>query len=204
MDLTGEYRIPATTERVWAALNDPETLKACIPGCTELTRESNAQFVATVVAKVGPISATFKGSVTLSDLDPPRAYTITGQGQGGAAGFAKGSARITLAPEGAETVLRYEAKADIGGKLASVGSRLVQGVAKKTADDFFGAFVARVRTETQSPPTATTPAPPSDGVPSATMPLAASPPGFLGRWLWVAAALAAGAAALLVLLALGR
>ncbi|MBM3554887.1 MAG: carbon monoxide dehydrogenase subunit G [Alphaproteobacteria bacterium] len=108
MDLTGEYRIPATTGRVWSALNDPETLKACIPGCAELTGRSDTQ----LVAKVGPISATLKGSVTLSDLDPPRAYTITGQGQGGAAGFAKGSARVTLLPEGAETVLRYEAKAE--------------------------------------------------------------------------------------------
>ena len=187
MDLTGEYRIPAPVERVWAALNDPEVLKACIPGCTDLARGSATEFVATVAAKVGPVSATFKGNVTLSDLDPPRAYTIAGQGQGGAAGFAKGSARVTLSPEGGETILRYEAKADIGGKLASVGSRLIQGVAKKNADDFFSAFAARLKGESAPTPVLVPPATPLP--PEATS---------IRRWIWAAAAAAAIAAALFV------
>jgi uncharacterized protein len=140
MDLSGEYRIPAPRERVWAALNDPEVLRACIPGCRSLDKVSDTEFASTVAAKVGPVSATFRGSVVLSDLDPPRGYTISGQGQGGAAGFARMSAKVTLDDDQGETLLRYEARADVGGKLASVGSRLVQGVAKKNADDFFSAF----------------------------------------------------------------
>ncbi|MGE5668010.1 MAG: SRPBCC family protein [Betaproteobacteria bacterium] len=140
MDLSGEYRIPAPRERVWAALNDPEVLRACIPGCRSLDKVSDTEFASTVAAKVGPVSATFRGSVVLSDLDPPRGYTISGQGQGGAAGFARMSAKVALDEDEGETLLRYEARADVGGKLASVGSRLVQGVAKKNADDFFSAF----------------------------------------------------------------
>lgn len=195
MDLTGEYRIPAPIERVWAALNDPETLQACIPGCKDLVRGSDTEFIATVAAKVGPVSATFKGSVILSDLDPPRAYTIAGQGQGGAAGFAKGSARVTLSPEGGETILRYEAKADIGGKLASVGSRLIQGVAKKNADDFFGAFAERLRTEAGS---MSRPAPEPSLPAAATLPM----PGtrLPRRWLWIPIAMAAMMAALYFLI----
>lgn len=186
MDLTGEYRIPAPIERVWAALNDPETLKACIPGCKDLVRGSDTEFVATVAAKVGPVSATFKGSVILSDLDPPRAYTIAGQGQGGAAGFAKGSARVTLSPKGGETILRYEAKADIGGKLASVGSRLIQGVAQKNADDFFGAFAERLKAEAIP---ATVAAPGTAPAPSPAPEIAPAP-----RWIWAPVAMAVAAA----------
>lgn len=144
INLSGEYRIPAPPGRVWEALNDPDVLKACIPGCKSLDKTSATSFASVVTSKVGPISATFTGSVTLSDLDPPRGYTISGQGQGGAAGFAKMSARVSLAENGADTLLKYEASADVGGKLASVGSRLVQGVAKKTADDFFAAFARRL------------------------------------------------------------
>ena len=140
MDLTGEYRIPAARERVWAALNDPEVLRACIPGCRSLEKVSDTEFTSTVAAKVGPVSATFRGNVVLSELDPPRGYTISGQGQGGAAGFARMSAKVTLDEDNGQTLLRYEARADVGGKLASVGSRLVQGVARKNADDFFSAF----------------------------------------------------------------
>jgi carbon monoxide dehydrogenase subunit G len=125
---------------VWEALNDPAVLQGCIAGCRSLQRIAENEFAATVHAKVGPVSAVFKGSVVLSDLDPPRAYTLTGQGQGGTAGFARMSARVTLDEEGADTLVRYTAKADVGGKLASVGSRLVQTVAKKNADDFFSAF----------------------------------------------------------------
>ncbi|MBT7956055.1 MAG: carbon monoxide dehydrogenase subunit G [Rhodospirillaceae bacterium] len=140
MDLTGEYRIPATREKVWEALNDPEILKQCIDGCQELNKDSDTEFSAKVTAKVGPVKAKFAGKVTLSELDPPNGYTISGEGQGGVAGFAKGGADVKLAEDGGETVLSYQAKAEVGGKLASVGSRLVEGVAKKQADDFFGKF----------------------------------------------------------------
>jgi len=140
MDLTGEYRIPASREKVWDALNDPEILKQCIDGCEELNKESDTEFTARVTAKVGPVKAKFKGKVTLSNIDAPNGYTISGEGQGGVAGFAKGGADVKLAEDGGETVLTYAAKAEVGGKLASVGSRLVEGVAKKTADDFFGKF----------------------------------------------------------------
>jgi len=144
MDLSGEYRIPASAARVWEALNDPAVLQGCIAGCKSLERTSENQFATVVHAKVGPVSAVFKGTVALSDLDPPRAYTLTGQGQGGTAGFAKMSARVTLDEDGADTLVRYSAKADIGGKLASIGSRLVQTVAKKNADDFFSAFARKL------------------------------------------------------------
>ena len=140
MDLTGEYRIPATREKVWAALNDDEVLKQCIDGCQELKKESDTEFSARVTAKVGPVKAKFSGKVTLSELDPPNGYTISGEGQGGVAGFAKGGATVKLTEDGADTILNYSAKAEVGGKLASVGSRLIEGVAKKTADDFFGKF----------------------------------------------------------------
>ena len=140
MDLTGEYRIPARREKVWAALNDDEILKQCIDGCQELKKESDTEFSARVTAKVGPVKAKFSGKVTLSELDPPNGYTISGEGQGGVAGFAKGGATVKLTEDGADTILNYSAKAEVGGKLASVGSRLIEGVAKKTADDFFGKF----------------------------------------------------------------
>lgn len=145
MDLTGNYRIPAPRETVWAALNNPEILKACIPGCEELNKTSDTQFVARVIAKIGPVKAGFNGKVTLSDLDPPAGYTITGEGQGGAAGFAKGGAKVRLEPvdDGTATVLHYAADAQIGGKLAQLGSRLVEGTARKLADEFFAAFAAQ-------------------------------------------------------------
>ena len=140
VEFSGEYRIPAPQQQVWDALNDPAVLQACIVGCKQLEKTSDTEFVATVAAKVGPVSATFKGNVVLSDLDAPNGYTLTGQGQGGAAGFAKMAAQVALTQDQDETVLKYTAKAEIGGKLASVGSRLVQAVAKKNADDFFAAF----------------------------------------------------------------
>ncbi len=140
MDMTGEYRIPAPRQRVWEALNDPEILRQAIPGCEQLDKVSEQEMTARVKAKVGPVSATFSGRVTLGDLNPPESYTISGEGSGGVAGFAKGGARVNLAEDGADTVLRYEAKADVGGKLAQIGSRLVQGTARKMADDFFSRF----------------------------------------------------------------
>ncbi|MBD1548466.1 CoxG family protein [Roseibium aggregatum] len=140
MEFVGEHVIPAPIDVVWSGLNDPETLRRSIPGCTEMLRTGDNEFTASVVARVGPVSATFKGKVELGDLDPPHGYTLSGRGQGGPAGFAKGSAKIRLAPEGEGTRLSYVADVDIGGKLASVGGRLIQGVARKNADDFFSAF----------------------------------------------------------------
>ena len=140
MNLTGEYRIPALRQDVWEALNNPEILEQCIDGCQELSKDSDTQFSAKVTAKVGPVKAKFSGKVTLSELDPPNGYKISGEGQGGVAGFAKGGATVKLDEDGGHTVLSYTANAEVGGKLASVGSRLVEGVAKKQADDFFGKF----------------------------------------------------------------
>jgi carbon monoxide dehydrogenase subunit G len=148
MDIQGQYRIQAPRDVVWAALNDPEVLKRCIPGCKELEQRSPTELAAKVALKVGPISATFTGAVTLEDLDPPAGYTIVGQGQGGAAGFAKGRAKVDLAEVSeSETDLSYTAKADVGGKLATLGSRLIQATSKKLADEFFSAFVRELNGE---------------------------------------------------------
>jgi carbon monoxide dehydrogenase subunit G len=144
MDIQGQYRIAAPRDVVWAALNDPEVLKRCIPGCKELEQRSPTDLAAKVQLKVGPISATFTGAVTLEDLNPPAGYTIVGQGQGGAAGFAKGRARVDLVDVGDETDLSYTAKAEVGGKLATLGGRLIQATSKKMADEFFGKFVAEL------------------------------------------------------------
>jgi carbon monoxide dehydrogenase subunit G len=150
MEMTGEYRIPASRLAVWAALNDPSILQACIPGCESLERGAENEFKATVRAKVGPVSARFSGKVTLSDFDPPKSYRISGEGQGGAAGFAKGGAVVNLEEDGAGTILRYTADAQVGGKLAQIGSRLIDGTAKKLADEFFESFAAKV-SETSAP-----------------------------------------------------
>jgi carbon monoxide dehydrogenase subunit G len=144
MDMTGEYHIPAPRQRVWEGLNDPDILKECIPGCQSIEKISDVEFAARVVAKVGPVKATFGGKVTLSDLDPPKNYTISGEGTGGVAGFAKGSARVDLTEEEGGTLLKYAAQAHVGGKLAQIGSRLIGATARKMADDFFGRFAAIV------------------------------------------------------------
>lgn len=140
MEMKGEYRIPAPRQKVWEALNDPEILKQCIPGCQELTKESDTEMTARVQAKVGPVSAKFTGKVHLTDIDAPKSYKIGGEGQGGVAGFAKGGAEVHLDEDGNETVLRYTATATVGGKLAQIGSRLIDSTAKKMANDFFGKF----------------------------------------------------------------
>jgi carbon monoxide dehydrogenase subunit G len=142
MDLTGEYRIPAPREAVWKALNDPEILKQSIPGCETIDKVSDTEMTAKVTAKVGPVKASFSGKVTLSDLDPPNGYKISGEGQGGVAGFAKGGADVRLKPDesGAGTILTYTATASVGGKLAQIGSRLIEGTSKQMADQFFGKF----------------------------------------------------------------
>ena len=144
MELSGEYRIEAPRQEVWEALNDPEVLKLCIPGCEELERTSETSFTAKVKVKVGPVSAKFAGAVTLSDLNPPESYTIAGEGKGGTAGFAKGGAKVRLAEDEGATVLTYEVNAQVGGKLAQIGSRLIAGTAKKLAADFFGKFAETV------------------------------------------------------------
>ena len=144
MDMTGERRIAAPRQKVWEGLNDPEILKQAIPGCQEIEKISDTEFAAKVRAKVGPVSANFAGKVTLSDLDPPSGYTISGEGTGGVAGFAKGGAKVRLDEEGGETVLRYGAQGQVGGKLAQIGSRLIDATARKMADEFFSRFVAVV------------------------------------------------------------
>ena len=145
MDMNGEYRIAAPREKVWAGLNDPETLRASIPGCQSLEKTGDNAFAAKVVAKVGPVKATFSGDVTLSDIKSPESYTISGEGKGGAAGFAKGGADVKLADDGeGGTILTYVAKADVGGKLAQLGSRLIDGTSKKMADEFFSNFREQV------------------------------------------------------------
>jgi hypothetical protein len=143
MEMTGEFRIPAPRQRVWQGLNDPEILKQAIPGCQTIDKVSDTEFTAKVRAKVGPVSATFGGKVNLTDLDPPKGYTISGEGSGGVAGFARGSAKVNLDEDGGEaTVLRYEVQAHVGGKLAQIGSRLIDATSRKMAEDFFSRFVA--------------------------------------------------------------
>jgi carbon monoxide dehydrogenase subunit G len=140
MTMTGEAVLPANRQRVWAALNDPAVLKACIPGCQELEKLSDTGFQATVKAAVGPVRATFKGRIQLLDLDPPNGYRIAGEGQGGVAGFAKGGATVRLEDADGATRMTYDVEAQIGGKLAQLGGRLINGVAKKYADEFFANF----------------------------------------------------------------
>ena len=144
MQMSGQYRIEAPRQTVWEALNDVEVLRLCIPGVEEIEKTSDTSFTAKVRAKVGPVSARFAGDVTLSDLDPPNGYTISGEGKGGAAGFAKGGAKVRLEDDGAATLLNYEVDAQVGGKLAQIGSRLIDGTAKKMADDFFSRFAKSV------------------------------------------------------------
>jgi len=140
MDMTGEYRIGAPRATVWAALNDAAVLKACIPGCESLEKTSDTSFEATVVQKIGPVKATFHGVVQLENIVAPESYTLNGEGKGGVAGFAKGGADVRLGAEGNETILTYEAHAQVGGKLARLGSRLIDSTAKKLAGKFFDNF----------------------------------------------------------------
>jgi carbon monoxide dehydrogenase subunit G len=150
MDITGEYTINAPREVVWHALNDPEVLKRTIPGCKELEQRSPTDLAAKVSLKIGPISATFNGNVTLENLDPPSSYDIVGSGQGGAAGFAKGRARVELTEIDADTTkLSYTAKAEVGGKLATLGGRLIQATSNKLAGEFFGAFAKELNGESE-------------------------------------------------------
>jgi uncharacterized protein len=153
MDMTGERRIAAPRQTVWQALNDPAVLKASIPGCETLEKLSDTDMKATAAVKIGPISARFSGAVQLSELDPPNSYTIGGEGQGGVAGFAKGGAKVRLEDAGSDTLLRYEVHAQVGGKIAQLGARLIDATAKQMADAFFDRFSREV-----APPPASGPA----------------------------------------------
>lgn len=216
MDMTGERRIPAPRETVWTALNDPEVLKASIPGCDSLERLSDTQLKATAAIKIGPISARFSGSVTLSDIDPPNGYTISGEGQGGVAGFAKGGAKVALAEDGHDTVLSFTVNAQVGGKIAQLGARLIDATAKQMADAFFDRFTKQVIALAPPPPAAletpaveapaaapaARPAPPPVDLPPSGIPLSALIPreiGGLPLAFWIGGAVFAG----ILLLALG-
>jgi hypothetical protein len=143
MEMTGEQTVPLSQAATWELLHDPAVLKDCVPGCESITKTSDTEYDVLMVAKVGPVSAKFKGKMTVANEDPPRAYTLLFEGQGGVAGFARGEAAITLSPEGPATRLAYTAKATVGGKLAQVGARLIDGVAKQLAGKFFENFNKR-------------------------------------------------------------
>jgi hypothetical protein len=163
MEMTSTRVVDAPPEKVWAALNDPAVLKDAIPGCEALERKTDTEWQVVVAAKVGPVSARFNGRIGLVDLVPPTSYTMKFEGQGGAAGFANGEARVSLAPSGADaTALTYTAKAQVGGKIAQIGSRLIDGAAAKMADEFFARFAERVA--------------PAPAAPAAPGPAEAGPP----------------------------
>jgi len=148
MEMTGEQLVLLPQAATWEALHDTAVLKDCVPGCESITKTSDTEYEVLLVAKVGPVSAKFKGKMTVAEADPPRAYTLKFEGQGGVAGFARGEAAITLTPEGASTRLSYIAKATVGGKLAQVGARLIDGVAKQLAGKFFDSFNKRASQKT--------------------------------------------------------
>ena len=176
MEMTGEFRIAAPQRTVWDALNDPNILKQCIAGCEEMQKTSPTEFTARVQARVGPVSARFNGKVTLTDLDPPNGYKISGEGQGGVAGFAKGSADVRLAPDGDATTLTYKVNAQVGGKLAQIGSRLIDSTAHKYADDFFAKFAAIVGAPAPAAAPMPPSAPPPEAVPQVAPKLPTPPP----------------------------
>ena len=167
MELNGERLIPASVDKTWASLNDPEVLKACIAGCESLERTGDATMTAVVALKVGPVSARFKGNIAMTNIDAPNGYTLNFDGQGGVAGFGKGSADVALTAQAPEqTLLKYTARATVGGKMAQIGSRLVDATAGKLTEDFFKAFEAHLQASA---------APVGSAVPSA--PVVAAPTG---------------------------
>ncbi|HEY7786951.1 MAG TPA: carbon monoxide dehydrogenase subunit G [Casimicrobiaceae bacterium] len=197
MELSNTRIVPAPPSTVWSALNDPAVLKACLPGCESLERTGENAYDVVMAARVGPVSARFNGRMTMTDVDPPNAYTLQFDGQGGAAGFARGEARVTLAPDGEQhTALKYQAKAQVGGKLAQIGSRLVDGAAAKLTDDFFARFVARIAStepvvadSTASAAPSKLTANPTRGSPADTAPVSLAPPGG-STWIRYAAIIA--------------
>ncbi|MFN0038391.1 MAG: SRPBCC family protein [Burkholderiales bacterium] len=186
MEMSGEQRIPLPQQRVWEALNDPEILKACIAGCESIERVSDNEYKVAMMAAIGPVRAKFSGKLLLSDIHPPHSYSLAVEGSGGAAGFGKGSARVGLASDAEGTLLTYQATASVGGKLAQIGSRLIDGVAKKMADEFFAKFNATV-TKPDAPDSAQTPA-------------VATKPSPLPPWVWISG----GIVVLLIILYLAR
>ncbi len=169
MTMTGDVSLPADRPKVWALLNDPEVLKACIPGCELLEKTGDGGFAAVVKTKIGPVSATFKGKVELSDLVPLVGYTIKGEGEGGIAGFAKGGAKVSLADAPGGALLHYDVEAHVGGKIAQLGARLIDGVAKNMADKFFANFAA-IAAAGAAPGAAAQPAAPSIPAPAVELP----------------------------------
>jgi carbon monoxide dehydrogenase subunit G len=176
MDLKGEYRIKASRENVWKMINDPAVLKACLPGCESLEGSPADGFIARVTTKIGPIKATFEGAVKLSNIEAPASYTISGEGKGGVAGFAKGGADVNLAEDGNETILTYVANAQVGGKLAQLGARLIDSTAKKLADEFFKSLADRISEPLAPASTAADPAPVPPVAPSVASVTAAPSP----------------------------
>ena len=178
MEMSNSQFVPASQQKTWEALNDPETLKACITGCESIEKVADNEYQMAMAVKVGPVSAKFKGKMVLADLNPPTSYSLSFEGQGGGAGFAKGGAKVSLAPEEAGTRLSYTVSAQVGGKLAQIGSRLIDGAAKKMADDFFTAFVTRLR------------GPLVDEAPSMTGVAASAPVAATAHrtWIWVVVA----------------
>jgi carbon monoxide dehydrogenase subunit G len=158
MEMSSSRVVPASVDATWRALNDPQVLKACIAGCESIERVADNEYTVAMTARVGPVSAKFSGRIVLSDIVPPTSYTITFDGQGGAAGFANGNAKVQLTPDGSGTRIDYQASAQVGGKLAQIGSRLVDGAAAKVADDFFGRLVEHlgggVKADADVPPPA--------------------------------------------------
>jgi carbon monoxide dehydrogenase subunit G len=196
MEMTGEYRIRASRQKVWDALNDAEILKQCIAGCEEMDKTSDTEFTARVHTRIGPVSAKFTGKVELSEIDPPNGYRISGEGQGGVAGFAKGGAVVKLVEDGAETVLTYEANATVGGKLAQIGSRLIDATARKMANDFFGKFAETVGEPAEA---AEAEAPAEAAAPAEATP-APAPSGGLSPAVWVGGLVALAVVVLIIVL----
>ena len=186
MEMQGSVVIPAPRQTVWDALNDPEGLRQSIPGCQSITQVSPTEIDASVRAKVGPVSATFNGKVTLSDLDPPNGYTISGEGKGGAAGFAKGGAKVTLTDEAEGTRLSYDVSATVGGKLAQIGSRLIDQTSKKLADEFFTNFSQNVGTAAAAAaPEAAPEAAPAAAAPAPQAPAPQESKRGISSWVWI-------------------
>ena len=190
MQMTATYAIAAPRAAVWAALNDPELMRRCIPGCEAMVRTSETAFEAHIKLKLGPLVARIKGDITLSDLNPPESYHIYGEGRGGVAGFAKGGARVRLAEDGAATLLTFDAAGELGGKLARLGARLASGTARRLADDFFARFAELVRAQAAEAPEPATTEPAVAGPVAATsLPVRAAREttgAGIPTWIWVA------------------
>lgn len=198
MEFKGRYLIPASADAVWAALNDPDILQRCIPGCDRMEKTDPTHFSASATLKIGPVKAAFRANIALADLEPPRRCTLKGEGQGGVAGFARGEAEVELTPDPDGTVLTYSAQAMIGGKLAQIGQRLIDGAAKQIADDFFARFASAVGSSTSSPaPVAAIEASP-DNIAHQVIPIPESERRGLAPEVWVVGLIAIIAILLLV------